>query len=65
MPRLTASDVGLTLGREFDNEAGIRHLPLFWAEPSRVQLAFVFYRIADKAAGRQPKERNRTPSGAV
>jgi hypothetical protein len=25
MPCLTASDAGLTLGREFDNEAGICH----------------------------------------
>ena len=43
MPRLIASDAGLTLGREFDNEAGIWHLPLFWAEPSRVQLALIFF----------------------
>lgn len=39
---LNIDEGGITRGREFYNEVGIRHLPLFWAEPLRVQLAFAF-----------------------
>jgi thiol-disulfide isomerase/thioredoxin len=39
---LNIDEGGITRGREFHNEVGIRHLPLFWAEPLRVQLAFAF-----------------------
>ena len=38
---LNIDESGITRGREFYNEVGIRHLPLFWAEPLGVQLAFV------------------------
>ena len=33
---------GIDRGRRFFDEIGIRNLPLFWAEPLRVQLALAF-----------------------
>lgn len=39
---LCIDDAGIQRGRRFYEEIGIRHLPLFWAESLRVQLAFAF-----------------------
>lgn len=39
---LCIDDAGITRGRSFYDEIGIKRLPLYWAEPLRVQLAFAF-----------------------
>lgn len=39
---LNIDEDGLTRGRRLYDEIGIQSLPLFWAEPLRVQLAFAF-----------------------
>lgn len=39
---LNIDEGGITRGRSFYDEIGIQSLPLFWAEPLRVQLALAF-----------------------
>lgn len=39
---LCIDDAGITRGRRFYDEIGIKRLPLYWAEPLRVQLALAF-----------------------
>jgi thiol-disulfide isomerase/thioredoxin len=39
---LCIDEAGITRGRRFFDEIGIKRLALYWAEPLRVQLAFAF-----------------------
>ncbi len=39
---LCIDDAGIDRGRRFYDEIGLANLPLYWAEPLRVQLALAF-----------------------
>ena len=39
---LCIDDAGIDRGRRFYDEIGLANLPLYWADPLRVQLAFAF-----------------------